>query len=60
MQKPLLCKSPETGWVLQENGLLTAFRESLVLVLMALLDRSVLAAAGTALLILHCSPGAGI
>lgn len=60
MQKPLLRKSPEAGWVLKENGLLTAFGESLVLVLMALLDRNVLTAAGAALLILRCSPGPGI
>lgn len=60
MQKLLLHKSTETGWVLQVNRLLSAFNESPVLFLMALLDRSVLIAVGAASLILHRSPATGI
>lgn len=58
MQK-LLHKSTGTGWVLQVNGLLSVFSESLVLCLMALLDRSVLIAVGAASLMLHRSPATG-
>lgn len=44
------------GWVLQERGLLTAFRDCLVLLLMAAVGRGLLSVARAALLKLQRFP----
>lgn len=58
--KRKLCRSLSSthplGWVLQERGLLTAFRECLVLLLMALLGRGVPSTVRAALLTPQRSP----